>query len=610
MSDPAGVLSAVAQALGVRDVDGELWGLVLERVGDRSMLLILDNFEQILPAATLVGELVAAAPSLRVIVTSQAPLRVSAETVVRVDPLRPEAAEELFLERAAASSGSPAVSDDERPVVAKICERIGGFPLAVELAAARMGVLSPADLLSRLEASSVLLRSTARDAPDRQRSLQATVEWTHTALTEAQQVLFRRLGVFAGPVPLSAIEAIAEQVADDPAPLDTLDALEGLVDFSLVHRDQSPGHGLRFSMPQALRDFAREKLAVAGDHDAVSRQHAEHIAALAVVTRVWMTAAPVERARLMALEAELGRALEWAVQHDHDLHQRLLAGLWMMLISRGRLRELNEHADAALEGEKAPTTPLSAWLGNLRAYQLGFAGHHAEAWAAIESVIAFARASNDKRELALALDTGALVHLELGETGAAIEAAQESLELVRHAGEPRLLAWALLTLAGTLIENERFAECERLLDEAAALAEGPASDVDLGIATMRADIAFGRNDHSHALELYASSLALAEQLGDSLQTVNDALAVVSLLSLRGHTDAALEADALLTAIAHDANYDGVTSARVMRQKALAAMGAPAATHAADAARRAAAIPASERVTQILALVRTVNQQDA
>ena len=247
--------------------------------GQRRSLLVLDNFEQILPGGSTVAELLECARDLRVLVTSQAPLHVRGETVVTLDALAPEAATALFTERARAAAPGWSATADEAAAVADVCERVGRLPLAVELAAARVAVLAPSELLRRLEASSDVLRNVARDAPERHRSLRATFEWSHGLLAPEHQVLFARLGAFAGPVPLDAVEAVGAA--------DALVALEALVDFSLVRRVESAAHGWRFTMPQALRDFARDKLAASAEHDAVRRRHAEHVLAVARESRVW-----------------------------------------------------------------------------------------------------------------------------------------------------------------------------------------------------------------------------------------------------------------------------------------------------------------------------------
>ena len=201
VSDPAGVLPAVARALELGDDAGELAPRLAARLGQRRSLLVLDNFEQILPGGSAVAELLECARDLRVLVTSQAPLHVRGETVVTLDALAPEAATALFTERARAATPGWSATADEAAAVADVCERVGRLPLAVELAAARVAVLAPSELLRRLEASSDVLRNVARDAPERHRNLRATFEWSHGLLAPEHQVAVRPPRRVRGPGP-------------------------------------------------------------------------------------------------------------------------------------------------------------------------------------------------------------------------------------------------------------------------------------------------------------------------------------------------------------------------------------------------------------------------
>jgi tetratricopeptide (TPR) repeat protein len=296
----------------------------------------------------------------------------------------------------------------------------------------------------------------------------------------------------------------------------------------------------------------------------------------------------------------LSPALLWAKDHDRDLHRGLVAGLGLMLISRGRVREANEHLALALDGVRVPTDPLEAWLGNVRAYGLLFAGRTDEAWAALDPVIAFDRDRGDERELALALQTAAWLHIEQLELTSAIAAAEESLELVRRVGEPRLLPRALLLRVQTLIDAGHLDRAERLLNEAPSEVNEPTFEFDQCIATLRGDIALAREDHARALDHYATSLALAEQLGEAMQIINDGLYIAWVLSLHGHTEAALEADALVAAIARDTGRD-TNAAGAKATEALAALRETAGRVGTEAAGRAAAIAPADRVSRILAL---------
>ena len=256
VTDPDAMLDAVVRALDLTGTDNAPVAQVAEWVRDRPTLLVLDNFEQLLPAAPLVSQLVAAAPELRVLVTTQAALRVSGEVVIGLDGLELGAAADLFVALARGTAQHPPAATDDHDAIAEICRRVGCLPLAVELAAARARLLAPRQLLARLEVSSDILRGVARDAPERQRSLRATFEWTYGLLAPSERLLFRRLGVFAGPAGIDAIEAVCA-MPDGDKPVLVLDALEGLLEFSLVRRDERTEPSRRLTMPQALRDFAR-----------------------------------------------------------------------------------------------------------------------------------------------------------------------------------------------------------------------------------------------------------------------------------------------------------------------------------------------------------------
>ena len=283
------MLDAVVRALDLRGADDAPATQVAEWVGDRPTLLVLDNFEQLLPAAPLVSQLVADAPKLRVLVTSQAALRVSGEVVMGLDALELDAAADLFVALAQGTAQHLSAETEDRDAIAEICRRVGCLPLAVELAAARAALLAPKELLARLEVSSDVLRGVARDAPERQRSLRATFEWTYGLLAPSERLLFRRLGVFAGPAGVDTIEAVCA-MPDGDKPVLVLDALEGLLEFSLVRRDERTEPSRRFTMPQALRDFARAELEASGEAEAVRRRHAEHVLNVADQARVWFTA--------------------------------------------------------------------------------------------------------------------------------------------------------------------------------------------------------------------------------------------------------------------------------------------------------------------------------
>ncbi|HUG49150.1 MAG TPA: NB-ARC domain-containing protein [Candidatus Limnocylindria bacterium] len=234
-------------------------------LADRQLLLVLDNFEQVADAAQACPDLLSVAPRLRILVTSRTPLHVYGEQEYAVPPLASarelrdssrrgvEAltqyeAVQLFIERALAVKADFAVTNDNAPAVAEICARLDGLPLAIELAAARIKLLTPAEMLTRLEQNLSVVSSSARDLPERQRTLRGAIDWSHELLSEPEQTLFARLSVFRGGFALSAAESVC---ADDALGLDVLDGVAALVDHSLMHANQ-PGDESRFDMLETI----------------------------------------------------------------------------------------------------------------------------------------------------------------------------------------------------------------------------------------------------------------------------------------------------------------------------------------------------------------------
>ena len=313
--DPESILPMIAQAVGVTgQSDLPLSDVLARRLGEQRTLLILDNFEQLTSGSEVLTGLLVHGSELRVLVTSQVPLRVAAERQVPLAPLALEDAVALFIARGVAIRPDFSPTDDERASIENICVRLDCMPLAIELAAARLGALGVADLNHRLEQPLRVLTRGAADAPERQRSLRATIEWTHALLDPDQRSLFARLGVSAGPEPLTAVEAIAASNGSSP---DTLDSLDQLLEFSFARRQQDRRLGIRFSVPQALRDFALERLVDAGEEYRVRQLHAAHIAKLAHAARLWKWGATDEdRLGLLAVLDEVRPAVAWARDHD------------------------------------------------------------------------------------------------------------------------------------------------------------------------------------------------------------------------------------------------------------------------------------------------------
>ncbi len=292
VGDPALVASTIAQALGVQEMgERPMLDLLKQHLAPMELLLVLDNFEQIMPAASVVTELLLAAPRLKVLVTSQAVLHVAGEQEFPVAPLAlpdprhlPELgalsqydAVALFIQRARSVNPTFSVTNQNAPAVAEICARLDGLPLAIELAAARSKLLAPDALLKRLEHSLTILRG-ARELPARQQTLHGAIAWSYELLEPEEQTVFRRLGIFVRGWSLEAAEAVVDLSG---LSVDVFDTLEALVDKSLVRLEPQSVNETRFSMLQTIRDFALKQLEMAGEQEVVARAHSADFLALA-----------------------------------------------------------------------------------------------------------------------------------------------------------------------------------------------------------------------------------------------------------------------------------------------------------------------------------------
>lgn len=346
LTDPALIPSSIARALGIREEPGRsLTQTLSEHLGPKHLLLVLDNFEHVLEGAGVVAGLLDSCRELHILVTSRIPLRLRREREHAVPPLTvPDPGHvpdldslsqyesvALFIERARAVKEGFVVSNENAPAVAEICVRLDGLPLAIEMAAARIKIFPPQALLQRLDSRLKLLTAGARDLPQRQQTLRATIDWSYSLLTEEEQALLARLSVFAGGWTIEAAEGVCDQA-------DTLDLIEGLaslVDKSLVRQegDDEP----RFSMLETIREYAAEKLDEAGEGDRMRDAHAAYFLSQSEeaqpfldrrLGREWLDRLAAERDNLRA-------AFRWLLKSDHDEEAARMAsalwGLWRSL---------------------------------------------------------------------------------------------------------------------------------------------------------------------------------------------------------------------------------------------------------------------------------------
>jgi predicted ATPase/class 3 adenylate cyclase len=464
ISEPDLLLPTIAQAVGIMDPGGASIERLAEHFGDQAFLLVLDNFEQVDSAAPLVGELLAQAPGLRALVTSRSPLRVYGEREYPVPPLGlpdpshlPDLEQftqfesvALFVERAVAVRPDFTIDNANAPAVAEICVRLDGLPLAIELAAARVRVLTPQAILDRLSDRLGLLSGGARDLPARQQTLRGAIAWSHDLLDDEDRRVFGCLSVFAGGSSLESIEAVCFEPAERAG---ALDVITSLVDKSLL-REESPGGEPRFRMLETIKQYAGEQLEATGRRDDFRARHAADVLAL---VEGWAPGVFGEEGRTLLDHFEQERdniraALGWALDKaETETALRLLAACWRFWQTRGYLREARGYAERALALPDAQSLTM-AYIAALEAAG-GIAYWQAD-WATAKTWYAEAlelvRETGDDRALANALYNLTFSYaLERMDQREAQRLAQEALDVNRRIGDDAGIGRALWALSNT-----------------------------------------------------------------------------------------------------------------------------------------------------------------
>ena len=525
--EPDLVLPTVAQALGVREGgDRPLAETLTATLYGRSLLLVLDNFEQVLGAAPLVTELLGSRPRLTALVTIRVVLRVSGEHVVRVPPLAlPDpadptavvgraAAVRLFAERARAAEADFALDEETAGAVAAVCARLDGQPLAIELAAARVSVLSPRAMLARLETRLPLLTGGPRDHPARLRTMRDAIAWSHDLLTPDEQVLFRRLAVFAGGFTLQAAAAVAGD-GDGPGGAIVLDDVVSLVDKSLVQRTSGADAEPRFAMLETVREFALERLAASGEADEVASRHAAWCLKLAEGVR---RGVPVPQPgswqdRLAAEVGNVRAALGWALARGEPaLGLRLTDALTWYWLGGGHVGEGRRWQERFLAaGGDVP--PAVRARGLCLAGDLArAAGDDAAAVPLFEASLALARRSGDGGAIADALWSLGAVAADRGDLDRQVARFAEALALYRAADDAHGTAWMLQGLGLAARKRGELGQARALHEEALAAFHEGGNAVEIAWATAglgevtaaEANVAEAATHFREGLELHAA----------------------------------------------------------------------------------------------------------
>jgi predicted ATPase/transcriptional regulator with XRE-family HTH domain len=492
--DPSFVVSTIAYTLGIRETAGQtLRDTLMTTLRGKRMLLLLDNFEQVIPAAIVVADLLAACAHLKALITSRAAVHIRGEHEWPLQPLSLPAPEQftdmaaltqasavtLFVQRARAVKPDFRLTTANGEAVAAICLRLDGLPLAIELAAARIKVLLPATLLARLERRLPLLTDGAYDLPARQQTMRGAIDWSHDLLAADEQRLFRWLAVFAGGCSLEAAEAVGGSPRDSGA--NTLAGLISLVDKSLM-RAEARADSERFTMLETVREYGLERLEASGERDAAQRAHAAYFLALAEATEPELTGAGqgVSLARLETEHDNLRAVLHWAHEHrETETGLRLAGALWRFWMQRGH----------ATEGR--------AWLERFLALAArADRGGMGAIWAK-------------------AVFAAVVLMTEQGDYGQAKALIGENLPLVRELGEKRYIA-ALVNASGAIAEYQaEYEQATAYFAESLALQREMRSDHGTAVALNNLGNLARRNGaYPQAMAYYEESLALKRALGD------------------------------------------------------------------------------------------------
>ena len=535
VKDPGLLALAIVQALQIRETANQSPLEILREYLQNSLnapaLLLIDNFEHMVEAAPALAELLAVAPKLKLLVTSRAALHVRDEHEFPVPPLalpdnraKPSleilaqcSAIALFVQRAAAVKPNFALTEENAPIIAEICLRLDGLPLAIELAAARIKLLSPAAMRSRLASSLQLLTGGARDLPARQQTLRQAIDWSYDLLSEPEQRLFRRLSVFLGGCTLEAVESVCDTKQD--LGVDVLDGMSSMVDKSLARQIEQADGEPRFVMLETISEYARGKIAESGEEAATRRSHAAYCLVLAEESGAedtaenqagWVDRLEIESQNLRA-------ALEWLIETGHaEWGLRLGVALFRFWERHERLTEARDWLAKLLK------MPGAAAPSSLRVRALFSAGVLASeqrdypvAMELLTKSVELARQLQDPRTLAVSLNALAVVSREQGDLAAARALFEESLVYWKQLEDAQAVARGLSNLAGIANLQQDYQRARSLYEESLAIFR------ELGDRTGQAwalnhqgDVARDQGDSAAARSLYEQSLADFRELGD------------------------------------------------------------------------------------------------
>jgi predicted ATPase/serine/threonine protein kinase len=535
LNDPSLIVSAIVQTLGIREAGGQSPLEILKKNFQDSlrapMLFVLDNFEHLLPAAGTVAELLALAPNLKVLVTSRAALHVYGEQEFPVPPLAlPDSravtsvkallqcpAVALFVQRAAAAKPDFELSRENAPAVAEICARLDGLPLAIELAAARVKVLSPSAMLARLASRLQLLTGGARDLPQRLQTLRAAMDWSYDLLNAAEQKLFRRVSVFVGGCTLEGVEAVCDAKGD--LDLDLLDGMASMVDKSLMQQVEQPNGESRFKMLETIREYAVEKLKASDEKALTKRAHAAYCMVMAEEeTKEQSGPEGTQWLDRLAVEHDNFRAaLEWLTETgDAEWGLRLGNALFRFWEMREYLAEGRDSLRKVLKiPAAAAPTKARARAVFAAAVLAGEQADFASAAAQMKESLEIARELQDNQAIAVSLNGLAILTRDQGDIVLSRSLFEESLAVWKELGDLKAVARSLSNLANVVKLQGDYSRATSLYGECLSIFRGLGDRTGVGwTLNHQGDVARDQGDTATARALYEHALAIFHEVDD------------------------------------------------------------------------------------------------
>ena len=536
--DPTLVMPTIAQTLDVKETAGQsLLNLLREFLREKHLLLLLDNFEQVVGASVQVADLLIACPRLKVIVTSRAVLHVRGEQEFAVPPLAvpdpkhlPDLktlsqyeAVTLFILRAQAVKPEFQVSTANAPALAEICARLDGLPLAIELAAARINVLPPQALLARLDQRLAVLKSGARDAPARQQTLRKTIEWSYQLLDVDEQRLFQRFAVFVGGCTLGAIEAVCAAPRSDAIARSVLDGVASLVEKNLLQqREQADGEP-RYVMLETIHEYALEALDGVGEGEATRRAHAACYLQFAEEAFLGFNS-PQQTAWFEHLEREhdnLRAALQWLLEHGETEQNRemalrmagAIADSWRM---RGQGSEGQHFLELALAASEGIASSVRAKVLRDAGRMALYLNDYERAGVLCEESLVLCRELGDTTGLAHSLHLLAWAARERDNVNRASSLFEEALALRRELGDKEDIAWSLFQWGILICKQGEYARAKAFFEESLALFRELARPHAIGWSLYRlAEVCFlSQSDPKAVRTLLEESFSLFRAIGE------------------------------------------------------------------------------------------------